>query len=74
MIKLKVLGGPNNSNEHRCVIKEVDKDITYLSGTVNVDFTINNPDVKITHGDLIVIDEVTVYTIIANKIISLEHS
>lgn len=74
MIKLRVLDGPNEYNEHRCAVEETDKDLTYLFGTIRVDFTINNPETKITRGDLIVIDKVTVYTVIAREIISIEHS
>lgn len=84
MIKLRVLDGPNESNEHRCEVEETDKGHAYLFGTIRVDFTINNPETKITRGDLIVIDDVTVYTMtqlrpplssfIAREIISIEHS
>lgn len=74
MIKLRVLDGPNECHEHRCAVEETDKDHKYLFGNILVDFTINNPDVKITRGDIIVLDGATVYTVIARKIISLEHS
>lgn len=74
MIKLRVIDGPNEYHEYRCAVEETDKDHKYLFGNILVDFTINSQDVKITHGDIIVLDSATVYTVIARKIVSLEHS
>lgn len=74
MIKLRVLDGPNECHEYMCAVEETDKDHKYLFGNILADFTINSPDVKITRGDIIVLDGATVYTILARGIVSLEHS